>query len=138
MFSMTEKRVDESWKEQIKKEQVNPQPLKKDSPQAKAEPVAEPAGEQPEQPAENAAHEMPPADFNMFISSLGLQALMALGEIENPITNKRDPDRAQAQYLIDTIGMLQEKTKGNLTAEEQNVIEQMLYELRMKFVGVNK
>ncbi|MDD5746267.1 MAG: DUF1844 domain-containing protein [Candidatus Omnitrophica bacterium] len=132
---MVDKKVDESWKAQAKKDPAAPESSVKEPRTPKTEPSAEDR-HSPER--ENADTEMPPADFSMFISSLGLQALMALGEIEHPITHKKDPDLAQAKYLIDTIGMLQDKTKGNLSPEESSVIDQMLYELRLKYVAVNK
>ncbi|MBU4305189.1 MAG: DUF1844 domain-containing protein [Candidatus Omnitrophica bacterium] len=83
--------------------------------------------------------EFPEPTFSVFISSLAMQALIALGEIENPITNKKETEPEQAKYLIDTISMIQEKTKNNLTEEEAKIIDQILYELRMKYVaGLNK
>ena len=105
---MTEKKVDESWKDEVSVEKT----------QETAE-VKQPEEQtkQPETQKENAPsqeHEMPPVDFNLFISSLGMQALMGLGEIENPISNKKEQSLPQAKYLIDTLSMIQEKTKGNL------------------------
>ncbi len=136
---MTEKKVDESWKEQVKKDRgAAPSAAKEPSP-AKTEPEPEPADRAGhDHDHDHDSGQMPPADFGVFISSLGLQAMMALGDIENPLTGKKDIDRVQAKYLIDTIGMLQEKTKGNLTPEENSMIDQMLYELRMKYVAGNK
>ncbi|MCP4649891.1 MAG: DUF1844 domain-containing protein [PVC group bacterium] len=81
---------------------------------------------------------MPPVDFSLFISSLGMQALLSLGEIENPMTNKKEQDLIQAKYLIDTMEMIQGKTTGNLTDDEQKMLDQILYELRMKFVSISK
>lgn len=79
---------------------------------------------------------MPPVDFGMFITSLGMQALMALGEIENPGTGKKEKELSQAKYLIDLIEMLQKKTKGNLNEAETKIIDQLLYELRMKYISL--
>ena len=117
---MTEKKVDESWKEKIEKEHAKPSP------------------EEEEAPRRENTYEMPPVDFTMFITSLGMQALMALGEIENPTTNKKEKELPQAKYLIDIIEVIQEKTKGNLIEEESRVIDQLLYELRMKFIAASK
>jgi hypothetical protein len=122
---MAEKKVDESWKERVVKEQETTEHGAASSPQPKVVP------EEPQA-------ELPPADFGVFVSSLGVQALMALGEIENPMTGKQEKDFVQAKYLIDTLGMIDEKTKGNLTQQESQMIEQMLYELRLKYVGAGK
>ncbi|MBI3615916.1 MAG: DUF1844 domain-containing protein [Candidatus Omnitrophica bacterium] len=64
--------------------------------------------------------------------------MMALGEVPHPVTNARQEDLEQARYLIDVLGMLQEKTKGNLTPEEADLLEGLLYELRMKYVAKTK
>ena len=53
-------------------------------------------------------------DFNFFITTLALQASISLGQVPNPATNKTEEDLTQAKFLIDTLGVLQEKTKGNL------------------------
>lgn len=77
----------------------------------------------------------PPADFGFFITTLSLQASIDLGEVPNPATNKKEENLTQAKFLIDTMGMLKEKTKGNLTAEEANFLENVLYELRMQYIA---
>jgi len=63
-----------------------------------------------------------------------MEAMIAFGEAENPITKKKEASIPHAKFLIDTLGMLQSKTKGNLTKDEQDMLEGMLYELRMRFV----
>jgi len=103
-----QKKVDESWKEQVEKE--------------KHEPKRE--GFVP-----------PEADFKFFITTLTLQASIALGHIANPSTGKTEKDPAQAKFLIDTLAMLQEKTKGNLTKEETDLLENLIYELRMAYLA---
>ena len=74
-------------------------------------------------------------DFSMFVSSLSMQVLIFLGEIDNPITHKKEENLAQAKYIIDTLAMFKEKTKGNLTGNETNVLDNVLYELRMKYTA---
>ncbi len=126
-----EKRIDESWKDKVSQEK-------------REEPAGEHTPEQgskqsPEQTQEQSKDwALPPVGFAVFISSLGMQALMSLGEIENPVTGKVEKDLAAAKYLIDTIGMLEEKTRGNLSESEKQTIEHMLYELRTKYVGAAK
>ncbi len=73
-------------------------------------------------------------EFPFFISSLGMQALLFLGELPDPQTGDKKPDLPQAKYLIDTLDMLSGKTKGNLSKEEEKMLEDLLYELRLKFV----
>ena len=79
----------------------------------------------------------PIPDFKFFISTLSLQASIFLGQIPNPVTEKTEEDLAQAKFIIDTLGMLQEKTKGNLTAEEADFLENLLYELRTVYLSKN-
>lgn len=95
--------------------------------EAKAE---EPPGE------EGSAQEgpLPEIDFTHFMFSLSTSALIQLGEIEDPFTQKLVKNLPLAKQTIDLIGMLQEKTKGNLTPEEEKVMEYVLYDLRMKYV----
>lgn len=103
------KNSDESWKETVEKEKEN---LKKEGKFTPPEP-----------------------DFSFFITTLTLQASIALGQIPNPVTNKKEEDLTQAKFLIDTLGMLKEKTKGNLSTDETNLLENLLYELRMQYVS---
>ena len=78
-------------------------------------------------------------DFNAFVLSLGSSAIINLGEAPDPITGqKSEPDFALAQQSIDLLALLQDKTRGNLSADESKFIEQMLYDLRMLFVSVKK
>lgn len=122
-----DKRVDESWKEQVEKEksQAAAPPPRAAGPQSSAPGRDEPA------PSRKA----PSGEFGMFLSSLSMQAMMALGELPHPVTQERQEDLEQARYLIDILGMLQAKTQGNLTAEEGQLLEGLLYELRMKYVS---
>ncbi|NQT05987.1 MAG: DUF1844 domain-containing protein [Candidatus Omnitrophica bacterium] len=78
------------------------------------------------------------ADFSTLISSMAMEALIFLGEIPNPMSKKKEENLDQAKFVIDTISSLKEKTKGNLTAEEANQIDNILYELRTKFVAKKK
>ena len=73
-------------------------------------------------------------DFNFFVTTMGLQASIFLGVLENPVTKKKEEDLTQAKFIIDTLSMMQEKTKGNLTQEESTILENVLYELRMQYL----
>ncbi len=73
--------------------------------------------------------------FIGFVISLASTAAVHFGDVENPVSGARgEPDLTAAKQMIDILALLEQKTKGNLTAEERTVLEQVLYELRMRFV----
>jgi hypothetical protein len=76
----------------------------------------------------------PEVTFGAFLVGLSTQALMLLGDIADPETGAAHADLPGAQQLIDIIGMLQRKTQGNLDRDEAQLIETILFELRMKYV----
>ncbi len=80
----------------------------------------------------------PPADFSTFMLSLAFTARMHLGLVESPETKKVSSDMAAARHAIDMIDMLKEKTKGNLTPEEQNLLDELLFDLRMTYMEKSK
>jgi hypothetical protein len=84
---------------------------------------------------EDEARPRPPIDFPSYLLSYYTQGLVLLGEVPNPYTNKKEEDVEAARHTIDILSMLEEKTKGNLTKEEQQLLESVLYELRMKFMA---
>lgn len=79
---------------------------------------------------------MPPASLTFLCTTIATQAMIALGQIPNPITGKVDVRPKQAKHFIDTLGMLEEKTKGNRTAEESALFDDILHQLRMAFVSM--
>jgi len=74
-------------------------------------------------------------NFSLFISSLLMEGLMALGATENPITKKTETNLEHASQVIDALDMLKEKTKGNLTAEEGTGLDQALHQMRMLYIS---
>jgi hypothetical protein len=74
------------------------------------------------------------AEFSTFVITLSTSAMLYLGAIPDPDGNKVEVNLPMAKHSIDLLVMLREKTKGNLTAEEQKLLDQMVYDLRMKFV----
>lgn len=104
------KKVDESWKEAVEKEKA-----RVNSAQTEAD--------------------MPEPSFSLFISGLMMEALIALGEIEHPVTKNKEMSSRHARFIIETLSMLKNKTNGNLSKAEEDALEAILYELRMKFVG---
>jgi hypothetical protein len=99
-------------------------------------PVEAPPAEQP--PSEKTETSLPPVDFTTFTLSLGSSALMHLGEVERPQSGKVEKDLALAKHTIDLLSMIQEKTKGNLTAQEAQLLESLLFDLRLRYVSVAK
>ena len=81
---------------------------------------------------------LPELNFSTFVISLSTQALMHLGEIGNPITGKVETDVPVAKQMIDILAMLKDKTRGNLDPNEDRLMEDILFDLRMKYVEAVK
>ncbi len=79
--------------------------------------------------------QMPPATFDFLVHTLFTQALMAFGRIPNPITQKSLKNIATARHFIDTLSMLEEKTRGNLTEDEKRLLEEVQHQLRSLYVA---
>lgn len=77
-------------------------------------------------------------DFSTFILSLGTSALYHLGMMADPATGKTQVNLPMARHVIDSLSMLEEKTKGNLDDNEKRLIETLLFDLRLKFVEACK
>ncbi len=77
-------------------------------------------------------------DFSAFILSLNASALIHLGEIPDPVSMDRSVNIAAAKHTIDILQLLSEKTEGNLSPEEQKLIEDVVYNLRIKYVKFSK
>jgi hypothetical protein len=75
-----------------------------------------------------------PLTFSTFVLSLSTQALIHLGEIPNPADRRLATDLLAAQQLIDILGILKEKTIGNLDSSESGLLDGVLYDLRLKYV----
>jgi hypothetical protein len=81
---------------------------------------------------------LPEVNFNSLIFSLSSSALLNMGDIAEPQTGERKKDLPMAKYSIDIISMLQEKTKGNLTEEEHKFLDNILADLRLRYVKASK
>ncbi len=77
---------------------------------------------------------LPEISFINLVFSLSTSVFIQLGEIQDPVTQQLDKNLPLAKQTIDLIGMLQEKTKGNLTSDEEKLLENILYDLRMRYV----
>ena len=79
----------------------------------------------------------PRVGFVAFLYSLASSAAVHFGDVADPTSGeKRAPNLEQAGHVIDVMVMLEQKTKGNLSNDERQFLEQVLYELRMRFVAV--
>ncbi len=74
------------------------------------------------------------ASFSVLVTSIASSAAISLGLAPNPSTGKIEEDRAMAKFNIDLLNILQEKTKNNLTADEQQLISHLVQDLHLKFV----
>ena len=124
--------IQNRWGDNLEKESgglLGPdgQPLAKPSPETPAE-----AQEQEKQVPEGKL------DFFNYIASLGFQTMIFLGEMPNPITNQIEKNLKQAKFLIDTLIILRDKTKGNLSKEEDDLLNGSIYELQLRYVDLSK
>jgi hypothetical protein len=113
-------------------------------PEAAAEPSREEAAAEAfQEAAQKAASEAGPAEedfifpeitFASFIFSLSSSAFASLGAIPDPNTGKQEKNLPMAKQTIDLLGLLREKTRNNLTPEEEGLFDNMLYDLRMSYI----
>ena len=111
MNEEAKKKVDQDWKSQVEKE--------KSEAQGKSEAYHQPT-------------------FEIFLSSLTMQAMIAMGKLENPVSGKTEKHTEQARFLIDTLEIIKEKTKNNLTNQEEKLLDESLFNLRMMYVDEKK
>ncbi len=78
--------------------------------------------------------QLPEINFQTFVFSLNASALVQLGAMEDPATAKKEKNLPLAKQTIDMLSMLKEKTAGNLTKEEEELLKHILYDLRMRYV----
>jgi hypothetical protein len=76
----------------------------------------------------------PPVDFRLLCEGFASQALVHMGKLQNPLTGETDRDLTWAKYFIDLLGLLETKTRGNLTDEESRLLATSLSTLRLTFV----
>jgi hypothetical protein len=112
--------IDEDWKSQV---------------EAEKEALAQQSQQPPAGPAEG-SQQYPPASFELLVTTFVTEAMVALGQFPNPITNQTSPNPAHAKFAIDMLEVLHEKTKGNLTPNEAGMLETLLHQLRMAFVDL--
>jgi hypothetical protein len=80
----------------------------------------------------------PELSFTAFVLSLASTAAIHFGDLADPLSGERaEPNLDGARQMIEILGLLEQKTRGNLTAEERQILEQVLYELRLRFVDAS-
>ena len=126
--------IDEDWKSQV---QAEKEALAK---QQEA-PAAQPAPQEAQSPSKESAHRhepLPPATLPVLITTLATQALAMMGQIPLPGMDKPEVHLEEAKHFIDLLEMLEQKTAGNRTAEESQLLENVLHELRLGYVTLSK
>ena len=98
-----------------------------------SEPAASKGDDQPGK--ERTSTPLPEINFSTFVVSLSSSALIHLGVAPDPVSGETVREPAYAKQTIDILGMIQEKTKGNLSKEESQLLEGMLYDLRMRYIS---
>lgn len=78
--------------------------------------------------------QLPKIDFSTFVLSINSSALVQLGLLEDPADGQKTKNILMAKQTIDLLAMLEEKTQGNLTSDEANILKNILYELRMLYI----
>ncbi len=94
------------------------------------------AADAPERDGAGGGEKLPEASFTLLLRSLELQAHIAFGDIESPVTGRRDPDPARAKFQIDMLQVLKDKTAGRLSDAEDHLITDLLYLLRTRYVAL--
>lgn len=134
--------IDDDWKAQA---QAEKQRLAQE---AKAKQPAAPAPPPPSSPAASAASrstpadageqdgEQPPTDFKTLVSSIASQAMLYLGMMPDPVSGQRIVGFEHARQQMDLLGVLEEKTQGNLSDEENTMLASMIYRLQKQYVQV--
>ena len=154
-FKVTDRRLfnpDGSPRDVPPEEKPEPKPAVKEEPvaatagtaagaaRAESQPAAAPDEISPEAEEEFTEEDLSaaqdPASFISFLMSIASNAASALGMMEHPVTHQREVDVELGKHWIDVLGMLQKKTAGNLTNQEQRMLEGLLADLRMQYVSL--
>ncbi|MCD6287854.1 MAG: DUF1844 domain-containing protein [Candidatus Hydrogenedentes bacterium] len=136
-----EKKVDSSWKEQVEKERTGKRSDDKEQKpveEIKSSAVEPETESKPETKTKQQTGRAPlgKPEFTSLVTQLAMQAMYSLGLVEMPGGERPQADLEQAQYLIDLLAIIEQKTTGNLTDDEQKVLIETLDQLRMAFVAV--
>ncbi|MDH3356036.1 MAG: DUF1844 domain-containing protein [Desulfobacteraceae bacterium] len=109
-------------------------PIKEDKEKPLDEATAEESESEAAQDQEETDYQLPEINFATFIFSLNHSVLVHLGVMDDPSTGKKARNLPIAKQTIDILGMLEEKTQGNLTEDEAKMLKSILYDLRMIYI----
>lgn len=127
----SELHVDEDWKSRVKAEDA-----KLDAESQSAEQASEKKAPDPIE--DNDPTQLPKPDFSTLVTMFSTQAMVSLGVIPAPGSDQPERNLPLAKHFIDMLGVLEEKTGGNLDGNEKNLLDSTLHQLRMVFVEMNK
>ena len=136
-FVVNDRRTFSEEGRQDKEKPADPSPEDETQTRASASAEETPEPEDPAKSADAEARQEPPLpEINLatFVVSLNASALLHLGAIEDPTTGQTNKNLPMAKQTIDILSMLEEKTAGNLTTEESNLLKNILYDLRIIYV----
>ncbi|HEY3320976.1 MAG TPA: DUF1844 domain-containing protein [Planctomycetota bacterium] len=151
-FRFSEKKVDDSWKEEMRREReaaaraaeekaappatgkpAQPQPAGASASTDAPQPRGTPSKEKPAGATQEAQQSK---IFLNFLAGLAQQALMQMGEMENPFTQQTEVDLQGARYTIELLNVIMAKTKGNLSEDEERGLSGTIHDLRLRFVEI--
>ncbi|MCC6492421.1 MAG: DUF1844 domain-containing protein [Pirellulales bacterium] len=128
--------IDEDWKSRVAAEKEAASRTHDPAPEGDA--TAEPAAQSSNPQERRARPPLPPPSFDLLIAGFVTEAMVALGQLPHPLSGKYEPDQQHARYAIDMLEVLAEKTKGNLTPDEDRGMRDVLHQLRMAFVALGQ
>jgi hypothetical protein len=120
--------IDEDWKTQVAAE--------KEAATREADQHESAGGSNAEKA--NASTQSIPASFELLVTTFVTEAMVALGQLPHPVTQKLAFDAVHARFAIDMLEVIAEKTKGNLTPDEDRALHEVLHQLRMAFVAISQ
>jgi hypothetical protein len=132
--------TDEDWKNRVKAEDaaIDQQFRQKDEPASPQKATVEAGAASEAGPASEAPQNFPEANFDALVAMLTAQAMVALGAVPNPGAKKAEIQLPMAKYLIDLLGVLEQRTAGNLSEDEAESLNETLHSLRMMYVQRSK
>ncbi len=132
IFSQTEPDQEEAKETPEATPEATPESTQMDDESAQTAPETE--TETAETKTEERAEPLPEINFATFVFSLNSSVLLHLGVIEDPTSGKKTKNLSLAKQTIDILAMLEEKTRGNLTSDEETMLKNILYDLRILYV----
>ncbi len=133
-----DKYIDEDWKESVAQEKEKCFKEQPGSAQDNRKSAPQESSRRPSSQGRKNQSEGTETDFMNYVTSLVYQAMIFLGEIPNPMDNSVERNTQQAKLMIDILIMLREKTTGNLTEREIDVLNTSIYELQMKYIELTQ